>query len=446
MPASRRSRWQHGPMGMADGVSHLLDLLARDASGGRVRTAGRRGQGRRAAGADIETLERAKRVALGVREQLEAHRRREAELAALFQTASDLAALTSVDDVLAAIVRRARALLGRDTAYLCLNDDERGDTYMRVTDGSVSAEFQAVRLPSRRRARRAGRAAGSADRVGRLLPRRTVPAHHDDRLRRPRRRPGVDPGGAAQTRLAGDRRAVRRRPTRAGLLPGRGRAAVLAGRARRGRAGQRPAAGRDPGRADRSGAGQRRAAGAERGTSNWPCWPTTGSPSWCCAAAGWRRSPPNSPRCSAVRSICRCRRGRAVGRASRRYRCRRVGGARPAGADPGRRPRPADLRVLERGAVVTALLLLFNRHLAEVANRGRRDLLEDLLTGSVTDPDEIAARAADLDVDLGGPSWCWWLCAAAAPGRRGAGSGVLRRPAPRAVGPGGGAAGAACAR
>src|SRR5207342_3195237 len=65
-------------------------------------------------------------------------------------------------------------------------------------------------------------------------------------------------------------------------------------------------------------------------------------------------------------------------------------------------PRPVDLRVLQRGAVVTALLLLFNRHLAEVANRGRRDLLEDLLTGSVTDPDEIAARAADLDADLTG--------------------------------------------
>ena len=64
--------------------------------------------------------------------------------------------------------------------------------------------------------------------------------------------------------------------------------------------------------------------------------------------------------------------------------------------------RAADLRVLERGAVVTALLLLFNRHLAEMANRGRRDLLEDLLTGSVTDPDEIAARAADLDADLTG--------------------------------------------
>jgi sugar diacid utilization regulator len=64
--------------------------------------------------------------------------------------------------------------------------------------------------------------------------------------------------------------------------------------------------------------------------------------------------------------------------------------------------RPADLRVLERGAVVTALLLLFNRHLAEMANRGRRDLLEDMLTGSVTETDEIKARAADLDADLTG--------------------------------------------
>ena len=64
--------------------------------------------------------------------------------------------------------------------------------------------------------------------------------------------------------------------------------------------------------------------------------------------------------------------------------------------------RAADLRVLERGAVVTALLLLFNRHLAEMANRGRRDLLEDLLTGSVPDPDEITARAAHLDADLTG--------------------------------------------
>ena len=52
-----------------------------------------------------------------------------------------------MDSVLTAIVRRARQLLGTDVSYLTLNDPARGDTYMRVTDGSVSARFQALRLP-----------------------------------------------------------------------------------------------------------------------------------------------------------------------------------------------------------------------------------------------------------------------------------------------------------
>jgi hypothetical protein len=104
----------------------------------------------RAAGADpaeIRELERAKVLALQVREAFQARRRRESELSALFDTASDLARLRSVDSVLTAIVRRARQLLGTDTAYLTLNDDSRGDTYMRVTDGTVSAWFQSLRLP-----------------------------------------------------------------------------------------------------------------------------------------------------------------------------------------------------------------------------------------------------------------------------------------------------------
>ena len=43
-------------------------------------------------------------------------------------------------------MRRARALLGADLAYLTLFDPEHQDTYMRATDGSVSAAFQSVRL------------------------------------------------------------------------------------------------------------------------------------------------------------------------------------------------------------------------------------------------------------------------------------------------------------
>jgi DNA-binding PucR family transcriptional regulator len=79
--------------------------------------------------------------------RLEVLHRRERELTALYDTARDLAALRDLDGTLRAIVRRARALLGTDVTYLTLVDEQRGDTEMRVTDGSVSARFQRVRLP-----------------------------------------------------------------------------------------------------------------------------------------------------------------------------------------------------------------------------------------------------------------------------------------------------------
>ncbi|MFF5477746.1 helix-turn-helix domain-containing protein [Streptomyces sp. NPDC012935] len=103
----------------------------------------------RAEGRDTErivALEQAKLLALRVRSELEGRRRREAELSALFETAHDLAGLRDLDAVLQAIVQRARSLLGTDVAYLSLNDPARGDTYMRVTEGSVAARFQQLRL------------------------------------------------------------------------------------------------------------------------------------------------------------------------------------------------------------------------------------------------------------------------------------------------------------
>ncbi|MFI5569712.1 helix-turn-helix domain-containing protein [Streptomyces sp. NPDC051740] len=94
----------------------------------------------------IAALQQAKVLALRVRAELEGRRRREAELSALFETAHDLAGLRDLDAVLQAIVQRARSLLGTDVAYLSLNDPVRGDTYMRVTEGSVAARFQQLRL------------------------------------------------------------------------------------------------------------------------------------------------------------------------------------------------------------------------------------------------------------------------------------------------------------
>ncbi|MGW4569465.1 GAF domain-containing protein, partial [Streptomyces sp. NPDC004561] len=95
---------------------------------------------------DLAEVEQATEAALRVQTSLRQHRRREAELTALFDTAGDLAALRDLDAVLRSIVRRARMLLGTDTAYLTLPDEEAGDTYMRVTDGSVSELFQHLRL------------------------------------------------------------------------------------------------------------------------------------------------------------------------------------------------------------------------------------------------------------------------------------------------------------
>jgi GAF domain-containing protein/sugar diacid utilization regulator len=132
---------------MDDRGATYLDLLAREAPGVEF---DRPAIEARAAGASpevLDALERARRVALEVRALLERRRRREAELSALVETISDLATLHDLDAVLEAIVRRARKLLGTDVAYMTLRDEERGDTYMRVTDGSVSARFQHLRLP-----------------------------------------------------------------------------------------------------------------------------------------------------------------------------------------------------------------------------------------------------------------------------------------------------------
>ncbi|MEU7073360.1 GAF domain-containing protein [Streptomyces narbonensis] len=131
---------------MSDEHVSYLELLARGAA---AEAYDRPVLLARASGAGPEALaglEEAKTLALRVRAELEGRRRREAELSALIETAHDLAGLRDLDAVLRAIVQRARSLLGTEVAYLSLNDPVAGDTYMRVTEGSVSARFQQVRL------------------------------------------------------------------------------------------------------------------------------------------------------------------------------------------------------------------------------------------------------------------------------------------------------------
>lgn len=115
-----------------DQVIGLLELLASDASVARVAAA--------------PAPEAARDLALRVGAAREQHRQRESAQSALLDTARELASEEDPAVVLEAIVRRARTLLGTDLAYLTLYDPEAGDTFMRVTDGSVSADFQSLRL------------------------------------------------------------------------------------------------------------------------------------------------------------------------------------------------------------------------------------------------------------------------------------------------------------
>ncbi|MFH8492912.1 helix-turn-helix domain-containing protein [Streptomyces coeruleorubidus] len=143
-PAERSAGIAEPPPAAAE--TPYLELLARGASADAYEQPVllARAEGRPAEW--IAALQRAKPLALRVRSELEGRRRREAELSALFETAHDLAGLRDLDAVLQAIVQRARSLLGTDVAYLSLNDPARGDTYMRVTEGSVAARFQQLRL------------------------------------------------------------------------------------------------------------------------------------------------------------------------------------------------------------------------------------------------------------------------------------------------------------
>lgn len=182
-----------GPAGRAAGpaadraAERLLRLLREGASGADYEEL--------LAGAQGETAEVLRPLvddALAVRAQLEERRRREAELAALYETAGDLSSLRDLEAVLQAIVRRVRQLIGTDAAYLMLNDDHRGDTYMRVTDGIRTDAFKQVRL-----------AMGAG--LGGLVAKTGVPYHTPDYLNDPRFDHTIDDtvGGEGVTAIQG---------------------------------------------------------------------------------------------------------------------------------------------------------------------------------------------------------------------------------------------------
>ena len=130
-----------------DVLRQLLRLLAGSASAGKFDELLARPELSALPENAREQLKEDVQLALRVRSLLQQHRRREAELLALYETAQDLTALRELDQVLQAIVKRARQLLGTDIAYLSVYDRELDDFYVRATEGTYSEAFPQIRVP-----------------------------------------------------------------------------------------------------------------------------------------------------------------------------------------------------------------------------------------------------------------------------------------------------------
>lgn len=407
----------------------FLDLLAREAAAIEFESPVIDARARGAGAEVIASLEEAKLLALRVRALLEGRRRREAELAALFETASDLAALRDLDAVLKAIVRRARQLLGTDVAYMTLNEPDSTDTVMRVTDGTISQAFQKVRMAmgiglgglvaqtavpyataryqddSRfRHTRDIDAAVGDEGLVAILgvplqLGSRVIGVlYAANRSERPFAREEVALLGslAAHTAVAIDNARLLDETRTA--LEELGQASQLARE-------HSEAVERAADAHDRLADLVLRGGGVEDVAAT--VTEVIGGSLLVLDAEGWPLATVGdapSPGEGAVREAVAASRSSA--RAVRRngaWVAPATAGTEPLGALVlGGRPElsDADQRILERAALVTALLLLFRRSVTEAEGRVRGELLDDMLRDPERDPDGLRERARRLGADL----------------------------------------------
>ncbi|WP_031077567.1 helix-turn-helix domain-containing protein [Streptomyces sp. NRRL WC-3742] len=411
----------------APALRRLLDLLASGAATEDFAEVLADARRRGAPAGVLAEIDDATWQALRVHRTLRQHRRREAELTALFDTAGDLAASRELDTVLQAIVRRARMLLGTDTAYLTLPDEAAGDTYMRVTDGSVSVLFQTLRL-------------SLGDGLGGLVaqtarPYATPDYRTDDRFRHT----GTIDAGVLDEGLvaiigvplllggqvigvlfAADRSPRAFSPDEVALLCTLAAHAAIALDTAKALADTRAAlaelnAANELVRAH-SAAVQR----AEQAHDRLTDLVLRGAevPDVAAAVAHLlggeiavldAEGEPLAGRAPVAELAAAVAASRTEGRSVRHenlWVCAVLAGQDALGTLV-LRGRPdlddADRRLFERASVVTALLLLLRRSVAETENRVRGELLTDLLTAPERDPAGLTARGRRLGVDLARP-------------------------------------------
>jgi DNA-binding PucR family transcriptional regulator len=426
----------------------FLDLLAREAAPIEFERPLLAARQAGASAAELAALEEVKVAALRVRQLLERRRRREEELSGLYDTAGDLAGLRDVDAVLRAIVHRARTLLGADVSYLTLNDPDRGDTYMRITDGSVAASFQQLRLP-------AGAGLGGLVAVT-GTPYSTADYGKDPRFRHTKEidhgvrdeglvsilgvplRLGPNVIGVLFAANRTERPFAREEVALLGSLAAHAAIAIdtarlltetqaaLAELSAANQVIQEHSASVERAAAahDRMTALVLRGGGVEDVAADLVdvldgALLVLDASGRTLAAASWPADLPDPDPREVAEAVAASRgEGRTVRRGGA-YVAAVVAGADNLGAlvfHPAHPLAGADQRILERAAQITALLLLFRRTVAEAEGQVRGELLDDLIVRPVRDEDALRDRARRVGVDLDAPHV---VVAAADPGEGG---------------------------
>ena len=83
-------------------------------------------------------------MAMAVRNRLELQQQRERGLLAVIDSAQDLSSRLDLQELLSAIVSRARNLLGADVAWLSTYDPDAGEFHVLVADGALSQRTSAM--------------------------------------------------------------------------------------------------------------------------------------------------------------------------------------------------------------------------------------------------------------------------------------------------------------
>lgn len=80
--------------------------------------------------------------------EVEAHLEKElTKFQALYDLALAMTGVHSLDENLSLLVEKARRLLGTDTSYIALRDEDSGDVYMHTLSGISTEAFKTMRIP-----------------------------------------------------------------------------------------------------------------------------------------------------------------------------------------------------------------------------------------------------------------------------------------------------------